>query len=80
MIRSRRDPIDHRPIVNGRQEWRISTPRLNRHLIDLGGHDEIVLGETDDGVGPQNDTHLSIPFKMKIGVMPLVFGERGDFC
>ena len=55
-----------------------SAPHLNRHLVDLGGQDEVVFGEAADGVGPQDDPDLAIAFEMEVGVMPFFFGERGD--
>ena len=47
-------------------------------LVDLGGEDEVALGETVDFVCPNGDLGLS-PGEDNVRVMALFFGDRAYF-
>jgi hypothetical protein len=39
-------------------------PQLDRDLVDLGGEDEVVLGEAADRVGPELDRDVAVAFEV----------------
>ena len=45
-----------------------------REPVDLGGQDEVALGEPVDLVGPDLDLYPA-PSKVNVGMMPLLFGK-----
>src|SRR5580698_494679 len=48
-----------------------------RETVDLGGHDEVALGEAIYFVGPQSDFGFA-PGEKDVGMVSLLFGERTD--
>ncbi len=49
----------------------------NGELVDLGGDDEIILGQPVRGMGRQLDRQIAKIDEMQIGMVVLVFGESG---
>ena len=47
-------------------------------MVDLGGQDEIVLGQPADGVGRQFDRDVAVTGQMQVGVMVLSLGDVTD--
>ena len=55
-------------------------PQLNRHLVDLGRQDEIILGQSVDGMGPKGDGHIAVTFQMEVGVVSFLLGQARRPC
>ncbi len=53
-------------------------PALNRELVDIASHDEVVFGQAADRTGPQDDLEVAVSVEVKVRVMPLSFSQGGD--
>ena len=44
-------------------------------MVDVGGANEVVVGQAVDGVRPEFDCHVAIPFDVQVGVVAVGFGD-----
>jgi len=68
---------DRKPIEEFIASCQLLFGGRDRHLIDLRCQDEVTLGQSIDGVGPDLDSDSS-PSQFEVGMMILLFRDRTD--